>query len=164
MSSSNIETQRLSLEWFAPELARAILAGEHRDDWADDFPGDGDTRAARYFAIAESNHLDNAPFMSYVIRERSSGTICGGTSFHGLPRERTIEIGYGLAASRRGRGYATEACMAMVHTAFASTIVDRVDAETDPDNLASKAVLKRAGFCALNELETRWTCERELTR
>jgi ribosomal-protein-alanine N-acetyltransferase len=164
MSSCDIETDRLVLEWFAPELARAILAGEHRPDWAPDFPGDGDTRAARYFAIAETNHLENAPFLSYVIRERSSGLICGGTSFHGLPRERTIEIGYGLAESKRGFGYATEACGAMVLTAFASRDVDRVEAETDADNWRSKAVLKRAGFCALNDLETRWSRERDLGR
>ena len=164
MSTADIGTQRLVLEWFAPELAHAVLAGERGADWVDDFPGDGDTRAARYFAITESNFLENAPFLSYVIRERASGLICGGMGFHGRPRERKVEIGYGLAASKRGLGYASEACTALVQVAFATGEVDYVDAETDVDNVASKAVLKRSGFTPLNDFETAWRVQCELAR
>ncbi len=164
MSGVEIGSERLTLEWFSPQLAVSILDGEFHEDWAEGFPGDGETRAARYATIRDTNDVSNAPFVAYVIRERASGLLIGGTSFHGQPRERAVEIGYGLATSKRGHGYATEACCAMLAAAFASGRVDRVEAETDHDNLASKAVLKRAGFSPLNDVETLWRVERELAR
>jgi RimJ/RimL family protein N-acetyltransferase len=163
MSSFTLSTQRLTLEWFSPEIAGAILEHRRLGDWAHDFPGDGETRAARYGAIRESNPLEHAPFLAYVIRENSSGLLIGGTSFHGRPRDRAVEIGYGLAQSRRGFGYATETCLTLIEAAWASGQVDRVEAQTERDNSASKAVLKRAGFSPLNDFETLWRIERDLT-
>lgn len=59
---------------------------------------------------------------------------------------RSVEIGYGVAASRRGRGHATAAVGRLVALATASPDIDAVRAETLPENVASHRVLERNGF------------------
>jgi RimJ/RimL family protein N-acetyltransferase len=54
-------------------------------------------------------------------------------------------IGWWLRASATGRGYATEAVRALVEMGFDSG-VERIEAHTDPDNAASRALAERAGF------------------
>ena len=57
-----------------------------------------------------------------------------------------LEIFYYLLPSERGRGYGTEAIMIMVDYLFLSRDLMRVQATTDPSNIASQRVLEKAGF------------------
>lgn len=59
---------------------------------------------------------------------------------------RTAEIGYRLARSAWGMGYATEGVRALIEGAFDSLGFDRIRAETMTANLASRRVLEKAGF------------------
>lgn len=59
---------------------------------------------------------------------------------------RRIELGYTLARRHWGRGLAREALSAVLDHAFGPLGLRRVDAEVDPDNLASNALLQRLGF------------------
>jgi RimJ/RimL family protein N-acetyltransferase len=56
-----------------------------------------------------------------------------------------IEIGYGVARSRRGRGYATQAVAALVEAARHAGNIRRLLAETAA-HIASQRVLERNGF------------------
>jgi len=56
------------------------------------------------------------------------------------------EIGYSVVHEQRGRGIATEAVQALVNESFAHLHLRRVRAYCVPENLASRAVLARAGF------------------
>jgi len=56
------------------------------------------------------------------------------------------EIGYSIVASSRGRGYASEAVEALVSEGFRRAALRCVRAYCVPDNVASRAVLRRAGF------------------
>jgi RimJ/RimL family protein N-acetyltransferase len=56
-----------------------------------------------------------------------------------------VEVGYGLAPSARGHGYAAEALVALLRLA-AEHGLSRAVAETDRDNAASRRTLARAGF------------------
>ena len=78
--------------------------------------------------------------------ERASGLVVGGIGFFGPPLGGEAEIGYGIVPSRQGRGYATEALLAMVAMAWADARVGTVVAGTDPGNVASQRVLEKAGF------------------
>lgn len=78
--------------------------------------------------------------------ERRDGTMVGDLSFKGIPEEGMVEIGYGILESWRGRGYATEAVMAMVLWAEQQPGVCCIEAETDPDNRISQRVLAKCGF------------------
>jgi ribosomal-protein-alanine N-acetyltransferase len=70
-----------------------------------------------------------------------------------LPNEPALL--FGLAASERKRGIATEAARAVLAYAFSLLTIQSVWAATDENNLASVAVMKRAGmsFEAQKELD-----------
>ncbi|MBR6312471.1 MAG: GNAT family N-acetyltransferase, partial [Oscillospiraceae bacterium] len=76
----------------------------------------------------------------------SPGTVAGDFCFKGPPEGGAVEVGYGLRAGFCGKGYMTEALKALCAWALAQPGVRRVEAETEPGNAASQAVLARAGF------------------
>jgi len=57
----------------------------------------------------------------------------------------SAELGYVLARAYQGKGYAQEACAAVVDAAFAAGM-HRVYAECNPENEASWRLLERLGF------------------
>ncbi len=145
---------------------RAITSGDRLDDWAGDYPSDGDVviagllqgadQAARLGRGQGTAALDAAALDAAgpadegwghrQVVERASGLVVGGIGFFGPPHGGEAEIGYGIVPSRQGRGYATEALRAMIAMAWADTRVRAVVAGTDPGNVASQRVLEKAGF------------------
>lgn len=75
--------------------------------------------------------------------DRAIGTI-GFTSYH--EDLRTAEIGYSLARSCWGQGYATEAVSALLPLCFERMRLHRVEAMHDVENPASGRVLQHCGF------------------
>ncbi len=69
---------------------------------------------------------------------------CG--TLGGIDEAGDIEIGYGLAAPYRGRGYGTELVRGLVGWWRAQPGVRRVVAGTLVDNTASRRLLERVGF------------------
>ncbi len=69
---------------------------------------------------------------------------------------RRAEIGYGLARSAWGHGYATEAIMALLAHGFGEMRLNRVEADIDPFNVASARALERQGFVKEGLLRERW--------
>jgi RimJ/RimL family protein N-acetyltransferase len=115
------------------------------DDWAEDFPFDGDVLGVKGFLAATAAHGDRRPFGHYRISRIADGKAIGGIGFKGQPDNGCIEVGYGLAPSARGNGYAAEALAALLDLA-AEHGLSRVVAETTGDNVASRRTLERAGF------------------
>lgn len=74
------------------------------------------------------------------------GTAVGGAGFKGAPDGGSVEIGYGIDESHRNQGYAAEAVGGLCRWAFAQPGVRLVEAETAPDNAASRRVLAKNGF------------------
>jgi GNAT superfamily N-acetyltransferase len=70
--------------------------------------------------------------------------VVGLISFKASPRNGAVEIGYGVARSRRARGYATQAVACLVAEAAARGL--DLMAETSIDNRPSQVVLERNGF------------------
>ena len=144
--------QTLRLELTAPDrdVWAALLAGDC-DGAAPGYPAEADLAVAR---LVVEGHWAVGEWGPWQIRERRSGLLIGGVGFKGAPREvdGIVEIGYGLAESARGQGFATEAVQAL--TAYglgrgAATVV----AQTDAGNVASERVLERCGF-SLRERDT----------
>ncbi len=84
-------------------------------------------------------------FCDVVVRR-----IVGSGAFKSGPRDRRVEIGYGIAHACRCRGYATEGVKLLVEGAFSSGLVDEVFAGVSASNTASMRVLAKAGFTASN--------------
>jgi RimJ/RimL family protein N-acetyltransferase len=62
-----------------------------------------------------------------------------------------IDIGYGIAPTRQGRGIATNAISSVLEWAQNDDRVHAVTAETAIDNLASQRVLEHNGFIRIGE-------------
>ena len=95
----------------------------------------------------------------------AEGWCVGGCGFKDAPRDRQVEVGYAVAASRRQRGHAGAALRALLQTAAASGEVDTVQALIAPDNVPSARLAARAGFVAAesvidddNEVVVCWRC------
>jgi len=75
-----------------------------------------------------------------------SGTIVGSLSFKGLDERGMVEIGYGMKPEYEGKGLMTEAVSAVVRWASEQPGVLTIEAETEPDNIASQRILEKSGF------------------
>ena len=74
------------------------------------------------------------------------GTIVGDFCFKGLGKDGVVEIGYGLREEYQHQGYMVETVKVITEWALSMEGVCAVEAETDPENVASQNVLMRAGF------------------
>ncbi|PXX61731.1 RimJ/RimL family protein N-acetyltransferase [Nocardia tenerifensis] len=84
----------------------------------------------------------------FAVIEQSSGAFVGWLSLQ-PPQDGSVaevELGYRLAASVWGRGYATEAARALIHKGFAELGVGRVWAQTMAVNIASRRVMEKSGL------------------
>lgn len=146
MSSSTslpLTTDRLVLRPWTPPEVTAVLTGTRPAHWAEDFPADGDHVIV---GLLEQNPAWLGAHGHRLIVERDSGQVVGSIGLFWPPTDATVEIGYGVVASRRGRGYATEATRALAAFALAAPEVHTVAAGAEIANPASLRVLEKAGF------------------
>jgi RimJ/RimL family protein N-acetyltransferase len=144
---TDVRTTRLELHPIDVAEGERIVARRAgpADAWADDFPFEGDVGAVGGFLRATAEHGEQRPFGYWRITRLLDGRAVGGIGFKGQPDGGCVEIGYGLAPSARGDGYAAEAVAALVALA-ADHGLSSVIADTAPDNIASQRTLLRAGF------------------
>jgi len=57
-----------------------------------------------------------------------------------------LNIGISLLPAHRGRGYGSAALRALAEYLFATTLVERIEAETDVENITAQRALERADF------------------
>ncbi len=72
--------------------------------------------------------------------------LVGWGGFKGAPADGVVEVGYEIAETHWGRGYATAVTELMVAEAFAAPDVTSVIAHTLAEPNASTRVLEKAGF------------------
>jgi RimJ/RimL family protein N-acetyltransferase len=71
-------------------------------------------------------------------------------------RNRRAEIGFALGREHWGRGYVAEAMATLLRFAFVDLDLLRLEADADPRNARSIAVLERLGFRREGLLRERW--------
>ncbi|MFE0106419.1 GNAT family N-acetyltransferase [Streptomyces sp. NPDC059009] len=140
---ADVVTKRLALRPWTMSEAAAVLEDTRSPHWAHDFPADGDRVVAGLF--------DQYPdwlgaYGHRLIIERNSGLVVGSIGLFWPPSEGVLEIGYGVVASRRGRGYAPEATQALAEFALTAPEVHTVCADVELSNPSSVRVLEKAGF------------------
>lgn len=143
----DIDTSRLVLHAVDESEARRVHAGTAGPDdtWAADYPFVGDLAAVGSFLRATEQSGEQRPSGYYQISTAADGLVVGGAGFKGRPRDGRVDVGFGLAPSVRGHGYAAEALTALLAVA-ADHGVETVLADTTDDNIASQRTLARAGF------------------
>jgi RimJ/RimL family protein N-acetyltransferase len=144
---SDVRTPHLHLHPVDVAEAERIVAGAAgpADAWVDDFPSEGDVRAVGAFLHNSAALGEQRPFGYYRITRLADGRAVGGIGFKGRPENGCVEIGYGLARSARGHGYAAEAVGALL-TIAADHGLTKVMADTTAGNIASQRTLVRSGF------------------
>ncbi|WP_241671710.1 GNAT family protein [Streptomyces sp. IB2014 016-6] len=140
---SDLTTDRLVLRsWPADDVA-AVVAGESGfPHWAEDFPAEGDRVVAGFIAEHPGTL---GPYGQRQIIECATGLVVGAVGLF-PPSDGTIEFGYGIVPSRRGRGYASEAARAIAAFALTAPDIHTVGAKVELSNPASARVLEKAGL------------------
>ncbi|MET7735650.1 GNAT family N-acetyltransferase [Streptomyces sp. NPDC005402] len=143
-----LPTERLTLQGVTPASAAELAAGGDGDfEWVEDGPFEGTREAAGMTIKAYEAGVHRPEFGLFALVRRQDGRAIGGMGFHGAPDEDgRAEVGYDLAPSARGQGYATEALRALSDWALARDDVRSLCATIEPDNAASQRVIARAGF------------------
>jgi RimJ/RimL family protein N-acetyltransferase len=83
--------------------------------------------------------------------ENAGGELVGHVSWFAVQHgpsstARALNIGISLLVEHRGRGYGPAAQAALADYLFANTLVERLEATTDVDNVAEQKALTKAGF------------------
>jgi len=116
-------------------------------------PLDLHTKEAMTGLYAECEKHDGSIWYTYwVIISKEHNTVIGGLCFMHEPIEGKTELGYGIDSAFQNQGYMTEALSLVIKWAL-SNGAKCVTAETEKDNPASHAVLKKCGFHFFREEE-----------
>lgn len=92
-----------------------------------------------------------------------TGALIGTVNLHQFfPKNRRCELGYAIGSPHWGKGYATEALQAALDYGFRGLNLNRVEADIDPRNGASAAVLERMGFRKEGYMPERWFVHGEM--
>lgn len=126
------------------EASRAFLT-PWEPTWAADELSRGSYRykLRRYAEDAR----DDKAYALFVFREED-GALVGGVTLSNVRRgvAQSVSLGYWAGERFAGKGYITAAVRAVVRYAFEDLDLHRVEAACQPDNIASRKVLAKAGF------------------
>ena len=114
--------------------------------------------------IATRLELEVPAVYAWAVAERDTDVFVGTTTLFSLNGpQRRAEIGYSLLAEQQGRGYAREALRLAIAHAFDLLGLERIEADIDPRNLASCALVEALGFQREGLLRNRWRANDEIS-
>ncbi len=132
----------------APLLERAIVSSlAHLREfmpWAQREPEPIETRTERLRQFR--GQFDLGQDFIYGIFDAREEECLGGTGLHTRQGPLIRELGYWIAKDHVRKGYATEACNALLQVAFRVDQVPRVEIRCEPTNVASTRVAKKLGM------------------
>jgi RimJ/RimL family protein N-acetyltransferase len=129
-----------------PLLAESVATNEQLTTFA--FFGYSSTNAFERRFAADGFISDDSGSLA-VIDE--NGALAGTVGWHALQHgpsrsARALNIGIELFAEARGRGIGTSAQRAISEYLFTTTLIERLEATTDIENIAEQRALGKAGF------------------
>lgn len=150
-----LSTSRLRLLPAAPELAPAMLAYQlrNRAHFAPWDPTPGDMFFTELFWSMRLRQSVNAwdegreaRFM--LVLPEAPQTVIGTVSLSNIVRGvfQACHLGYAIDQRHQGQGLMREALQAVIHFAFRELKLHRIQANYQPENARSGALLKRLGF------------------
>jgi RimJ/RimL family protein N-acetyltransferase len=150
-----IETDRLVLVHASVALARALVAGDRAlaegmldAELPEGWPDEAATAILRHHLdLLDSGGAQAAGLGVWIVTLPDARTAIGTAGFLGPPRDDgSVEMGYGIDASFRGRGYATEAAGGLRDWVLRWPDVRSVRARSKEANTASIRVLEKIGM------------------
>ena len=160
-----IETARLRLRWLTPDDIPALL---------EIF---GDPQVCRYWSrpplrdLAEAaalhseivRYFEAQSLFQWGVADATDDRVIGTCTLAALSWEhRRAEVGFALARAAWGQGYMSEALPAMIRFGFDALELHRLEADVDPRNQSSIALLERMGFRREGYLRERYRLNGEI--
>jgi ribosomal-protein-alanine N-acetyltransferase len=171
LRTDRLELRATTLEHIQAELSDpaslgSLLGASVPASWP---PGEYDRDALEFFRSKLAQTPDAVGWYGwYVILlgpDDMRRILVAGAGFLGPPSpDGVVELGYSVVPEARGRGYASEAVLALVDHAFREPTVVGIIAHTDDSNLASSAVLIHCGFKRVGSGQTQGSSRYELGR
>ncbi|GII81148.1 alanine acetyltransferase [Sphaerisporangium rufum] len=81
-----------------------------------------------------------------VVRAAESLGFVTWRTIHRTTASTNLSIGIGMLPEARGHGYGTQAHRLIARYLFAHTLVHRIEADTEVENIAEQRALEKAGF------------------
>ena len=156
-----IRTQRLFLRPTFPEDWREVLAGIGEEAIVRNLaraPWPYREEDARQFCA--SAFAPAAPSLLVTVPGPAGAPVIGGCGYGPRDDSDELELGYWIARSHWGRGFATEAARAVCGLARAVGI-GRLGAGHFADNPASGRVLRKVGFRPIDAMRERYSRGRD---
>ncbi len=106
----------------------------------------------RAFTTDVVRRMGEGTTIAWAVIERETGKVCGLVSLiaimrvHRALRYDKAELAYWIGPPFQGRGYAVEACRAVLDYAFGQMGLNKITVAHDLENLASRALIARLGF------------------
>jgi RimJ/RimL family protein N-acetyltransferase len=124
-----------------------LTAARGEDNPFEFFGHQPSNRLARRFADDGCISADSAQ----LAVETTQGVLAGSVGWHAVrhgPGDsgRALNIGITLLAEHRGRGMGAAAQIELARYLFGATLVERLEAHTDVENIAEQRALEKAGF------------------
>ena len=150
-----IESERLQLRLPGPDEAAEVARyyrdnDEHLRPWSP--PGSPIQLTAEFWAEQlqrwQAETDAKLAYRLFLFKRSDPSVVIGSLSLTNIIRGALQQcfLGYTLAATEQGKGYATEAVDAAVAFAFQDLRLHRVAANYMPENTRSGRVLRRCGF------------------
>ncbi|HKX76027.1 MAG TPA: GNAT family N-acetyltransferase [Acidimicrobiia bacterium] len=147
---SPLRTERLLIRPFRPDDLEPFLARRNDPDvaryqnWTLPFPRTKAEQIVSELVAMEGPQIDE--WWMAAIADPDTDEPIGDLALHLTWEGHTAEVGYTLAHSQWGKGYATEALNALVDYLFQELDITRAFGMLHPANRASAMVLERCGF------------------
>jgi RimJ/RimL family protein N-acetyltransferase len=143
------------------ETPRLVLRPFRHADAADLFAMYSDPEVFRHIPVGDWKHIDEShqriardinmmgegSYIRLAVERREDARVIGEVLLFNFALEsKRAELGYALARSAWGCGYAAEALPPLVRYGFEQVGLNRIEAIIDPRNTASARVLDKLGF------------------
>jgi RimJ/RimL family protein N-acetyltransferase len=161
----SIRSDRLELVSMSPAFLELLLEGLHEDaagslgaDIPKGWPGRHDAGFLRLRLDQMRRDPESEEWLVRALVLPDEGrTMIGHAGFHGKPgvngpqQADAVELGYTVFPVYRGRGYATEAAVALMRWAQRERGITHFVASVAPDNNPSLAIVRKLGFVQTGE-------------
>ncbi|NNK79409.1 MAG: GNAT family N-acetyltransferase [Litoreibacter sp.] len=149
-----IETERMTLRlpqhadyraWAALRTASTEFLVPWEPSWASDHLTRKSFTNRVYWA---QRSLNSGTAVPVFLERREDGVLLGAITLDNIRRgpAQSGTLGYWIGQAHARQGYMREAIMALVHYAFTSLDLSRIEAACLPENEASRGVLEKSGF------------------
>lgn len=154
-----LSTERLRLRQLEPDDAHSlfsIYSDKETMKYWDSLPFSSPGQARDMISEARA-WWEAGDSIRLAIEERDSSLAIGTVSLFSFHEEsKRAELGYILGRPYWRRGFMYEALARLIDYAFSELGLNRLEADVDPDNVASTRLLKKLEFSLEGRLKQRW--------